>query len=90
VNAAAAAYPNVTVVRASLNALAVSQKLDIIWTSQNYHDLKNGGVADTAAVNKAAFAALKPGGYISCSIMPQSQVRACAIPAPCTASTRRP
>jgi predicted methyltransferase len=62
VNAVAAAYPNVTVVRASLSALAVPEKLDIIWTSQNYHDLKNGGIADTVAVNKAAFAALKPGG----------------------------
>ncbi len=63
VQAVTAAYPNVTVVRASLSALAVPEKLDIIWTSQNYHDLKNGNLADTAAVDKAAFAALKPGGY---------------------------
>lgn len=62
VMAVAAAYPNVTVVRASVATLSVPEKLDVIWTSQNYHDLKNGGVADTAAVNKAAFAALKPGG----------------------------
>ena len=62
VTAVAATYPNVTVVRASVSTLSVPKKLDVIWTAQNYHDLKNGGVADTAAVNKAAFAALKPGG----------------------------
>jgi predicted methyltransferase len=62
VNAVAKEYPNVTVVRASVNALTVPDKLNVIWTSQNYHDLKNGGGADTAAVNKAAFAALKHGG----------------------------
>lgn len=62
VTAVAATYPNVTLVRASLNTLSVPEQLDLIWTSQNYHDLKNGGVADTAAVNRAVFAALKPGG----------------------------
>ncbi len=38
---------------------------DVVWTSRNYHDLKGAKVpADTAdQVNKAAFAALKPGGY---------------------------
>ncbi len=38
---------------------------DVVWTSRNYHDLKGPKVpADTAGqVNKAAFAALKPGGY---------------------------
>ena len=60
--AVAAAYSNVTVIRASVNTLTVPDKLDLIWTSQNYHDLKNGKDADTALVNKAAFAALKPGG----------------------------
>ena len=60
--AVAAAYPNVTVIRASVSTLAVPEKLDLIWTSQNYHDLKNGQDADTAVVNRAAFAALKPGG----------------------------
>jgi len=63
VTAVAKSYPDVTVIRASVNTLTVPEKLDIIWTSQNYHDLKNGGGADTAAVNKAAFQALKRGGY---------------------------
>jgi predicted methyltransferase len=62
VAAIAAVFPNVTVVRASVNTLTVPEKLDVIWTAQNYHDLKNGGGADTTAVNKAAFAALKHGG----------------------------
>ena len=60
--AVAVDYPNVTVIRASVNTLTVPEKLDLIWTSQNYHDLKNGKEADTAVVNRAAFAALKPGG----------------------------
>jgi predicted methyltransferase len=38
--------------------------LDLVWVTQNYHDLKIAkyGVVDTAAFNKAVFAALKPGG----------------------------
>ena len=62
VAAVAAVYPNVSVIHASVNTLVAPEKLDVIWTSQNYHDLKNGKEADTALVNKAAFAALKPGG----------------------------
>ena len=53
------AYPNVTLVRG--DAIAPAEKLDMVWTSQNYHDLYlRGGNAD--ATNKAVFAALKPGG----------------------------
>jgi predicted methyltransferase len=37
--------------------------VDLVWTSQNYHDIHIFGGADqVAALNKAAFAALKPGG----------------------------
>ncbi|WP_260580754.1 class I SAM-dependent methyltransferase [Sphingopyxis sp. PET50] len=38
---------------------------DVVWTSRNYHDLKGPKAPADAAeqVNKAAFAALKPGGY---------------------------
>ncbi len=60
VAAVAKDYPNVTVAHASINALTVPEKLDLIWTSQNYHDVKGNG--DTAKVDKAAFAALKRGG----------------------------
>lgn len=41
------------------------EPVDVVWTTQNYHDFKNmkvdGGDA-AVAFNKAAFAALKPGG----------------------------
>ena len=50
-----------TVGAASLN---VPVKADVVWTSQNYHDIRIwGGAAGTAELNKAAFDALKPGGY---------------------------
>ncbi|HEX8056247.1 MAG TPA: methyltransferase, partial [Novosphingobium sp.] len=41
------------------------EKVDLVWTTQNYHDFKNAkvGAGDAAtATNAAAFAALKPGG----------------------------
>ncbi len=40
------------------------EPLDVVWTSQNYHDLKDSffAPADTALVNKAVYDALKPGG----------------------------
>ena len=40
--------------------------LDVIWSSQNYHDLYDGFMehADVAAVDRALFAALKPGGVL--------------------------
>ncbi|MQA42328.1 class I SAM-dependent methyltransferase [Rugamonas aquatica] len=50
-----------TVGAASLN---VPARADLVWTSQNYHDIRIwGGAAGTAELNKAAYAALKPGGY---------------------------
>ena len=62
--AIAAEYPNVSVVRASVNKLVAPELLDVVWTSQNYHDLKDPlfTPADTALVNKAVYEALKPGG----------------------------
>ena len=36
---------------------------DVIWTSQNYHDIHNIPAVDMAAVDKSIFAALKPGGH---------------------------
>ena len=42
------------------------EKLDLVWTSENYHDFHNAPAgappADIAAFNKAVFDALKPGG----------------------------
>jgi predicted methyltransferase len=62
VNAVASAYPNVSVIRAPANEVKAPEALDLVWTAQNYHDLKNGKPADTALVNKAVFNALRPGG----------------------------
>jgi len=62
--ALADAYPNVTVVTQPLPTFDPPEKLDVIWTSQNYHDFRNPGFggADPAATNKSMYAALKPGG----------------------------
>lgn len=52
-------YTNVSLVRGKI--FSAPEKLDLVWTSQNYHDLHhNGGSAEPT--NKAAFDALKPGG----------------------------
>ena len=61
----AGTHPNVTVNTApALEALKFPEPLDLFWISQNYHDLKDKffGPIDTAAFNKAVYAALKPGG----------------------------
>ena len=58
------AYANVSVVRGPVNHFKTPEKLDMVWTSMNYHDLHDAffGPADLAMVNKAIFDALKPGG----------------------------
>lgn len=63
--AADPAYKNVEAAIRSLGNVAPAGTADVVWTAQNYHDLKSKNLpADTAAgVNKAVFAALKPGGY---------------------------
>lgn len=53
-------YTNVSLVRGA--AFSAPEKLDLVWTSQNYHDLHHHG-GNAEATNAAAFAALKPGGY---------------------------
>ena len=37
-------------------------QVDLVWTSDNYHDLHNGPRADIAAFNKHVFSVLKHGG----------------------------
>lgn len=46
--------------------LTVPVKVDLVFTSQNYHDYPDPfmGSLDPAVFNKAAFAALKPGGVL--------------------------
>lgn len=58
-----AAYPNVTRINGDLDAMLFPEPLDIVFMSQEYHDfhIPAFGV-DVAAMNRAIFAALKPGG----------------------------
>src|SRR3954469_3428781 len=57
-----AAYPNVEIVVSDLGALTMTQPVDLVWTSENYHDLHNGPTANVAGVNRAVFGVLRPGG----------------------------
>lgn len=64
---AAAAEPgleNVTVVSEPTRDFAAPEPLDLVFTVQNYHDLYGPYAAEGtgAAFDRAAFAALKPGG----------------------------
>ena len=59
-----AAYANVGVIHGLLEQFVTPTKVDVVWTSDNLHDMHNksfGGL-DLAAVNKAIYASLKPGG----------------------------
>ncbi len=60
-----AAYSNVSVLEQPLEQIKTPEPVDVVWTSENYHDFQNNGPfkADTMAMDKAIFAALKPGGY---------------------------
>jgi predicted methyltransferase len=60
--AAEAGYKNVSVVVAPLTSMAPAGSLDVVWTSQNYHDAYNNAPTAAADLAKGAFAALKPGG----------------------------
>lgn len=60
--AADPAYANVKTVTVAPGSFAVPQKADVVWTSQNYHDLHNIPGLDMVAFNKAVFESLKPGG----------------------------
>ena len=62
VNAVAAANPNVTVVTVEYPAISLPEKVDLVWTTENYHDFHNGPTANIAVLDKAVFDALKPGG----------------------------
>lgn len=59
-------YKNVSVISDASANFRTPRKLDLIWTAQNYHDLHDSfmGPADVVALNRAFFAALKPGGVL--------------------------
>jgi predicted methyltransferase len=55
-------YSNVSVVVEPFSELSVPSPVDLIWTSQNYHDLHNLPGLDVGVFNKMVFDDLKPGG----------------------------
>ncbi len=55
-------YSNVTVSLQRIGELKLPEGVDLVWTSQNYHDVHNIHDVDVAKVNSAFFAALKSGG----------------------------
>lgn len=57
-------YPNVTVLVQPIASLDLPKGLDMVWTSQNYHDLYDPFMStpDMARLNKTIYDALKPGG----------------------------
>jgi predicted methyltransferase len=61
-NALAATYPNIQVVTVEYATMMLPAKADLFWTTENYHDFHNGPTADIAALDKAVFNNLKPGG----------------------------
>jgi predicted methyltransferase len=63
--AAEPAYKNVEAAIRSLGNVGAPNSVDRVFTAQNYHDLRSKNLpADTAdGINRAVFAALKPGGF---------------------------
>lgn len=62
-----AKHNNVVLQASPLPAPLAPEPVDVVWTTQNYHDFKNrpadaSGKDGAAQYNAAAFAALKPGG----------------------------
>ena len=57
-------FRNISVIAVPVNDFAAPEPLDLVWISLNYHDLHDPffAPADVAKINKAVFAALKPGG----------------------------
>jgi len=58
-------YSNVAIIEMPFSEIKAPEPVDVVWTSENYHDFKNmGGFrTDTNAMNRAVFATLKPGGH---------------------------
>src|SRR5689334_4030895 len=61
-------WKNVSLDVKPFGAVAFPKPLDLVWVTQNYHDLKidkygpNGKAVDTVAFDRAVYQALKPGG----------------------------
>lgn len=55
-------YANVKVLTQNLWELAVPTPVDLVWTSQNYHDFHNIPDVQIESINRAIWTALRPGG----------------------------
>ncbi|WP_420138469.1 class I SAM-dependent methyltransferase [Sphingomonas sp.] len=60
--AAEPAHSNVQALHDPALAPGPANVADVVWTSQNYHDLHNIAGLDMIAFNKALYRALRPGG----------------------------
>ena len=57
-------YKDLGVIHGPLAQFVTPEPVDIVWTSDNYHDMHTKAYdMDVNAVNKAVFTSLKPGGY---------------------------
>jgi predicted methyltransferase len=63
--AADPAYANVSVIVEPFGQLKTPVPVDLVWTSQNYHDLHNLPGLDLVVFNQMVFEALKPGRHVS-------------------------
>jgi predicted methyltransferase len=73
-------YPNLGVIHGPLENFVTPQPVDLVWTSNNYHDLHNKqyGPIDPAKVNAQIFKSLRPGGlYI---VMDHRATRGAGLP----------
>ena len=58
-----AQYSNVGTIHGPLNAVVTPERVDVVWTADNYHDVHNKSyAADVPGMNKAIFNSLKHGG----------------------------
>jgi predicted methyltransferase len=56
-------YGNITLVSTGIGSFKLPQQVDVLWTSQNYHDLYLTRFnLDVPAVTKEIYDAIKPGG----------------------------
>ena len=55
-------YSNVTVIMQPIKEVKLPEGVDLVWTSQNYHDFHNIPDVDVATINRDVFASLKSGG----------------------------
>jgi predicted methyltransferase len=61
----ATTHPNTTFTVVEPGTISTPEPVDVVWTTNNYHDFKNNKLGDSdlaIAINKAAYRALKPGG----------------------------